>query len=425
VILGDATKVDLPEPADVCVSEIVGAIGGCEGAGAIMNGVWRHLREGAEMIPLRSTTLYAPVELPDELLEALSFRELPARYVDRIFAEVGHLFDLRLCVKGLDRSHLLAPPQVFEDLDFSRSVDPEGRQAATHAIERDGRLDGFLVWLTLDTGAGERIDILEHEHCWLPVFFPLFDPGIDVSVNDRIEAVSGAVLSDDRLHPDYFVEGTVHRRDAAPLAFRHFSARHGLAFQASPFYRRMFRDGVPRRATFEAQGLKQRLRDRLPEYMVPDVFVPLDRLPLTPSGKLDRRGLPVASAETGRAIARPPRPPRNRDENVVAGIWQSLLEIGDVGLQTNFFDHGGHSLLLLRVQDRLKEETGLDVSVTDLFKYPTVESLARRLQELQDSTRPHGESQQILHRAADRQRALGRMVARRQARASAAKDAPR
>ena len=77
-------------------------------------------------------------------------------------------------------------------------------------IERDGRLDGFLVWLTLDTGAGEPIDILAHEHCWLPVFFPLPE-ALDVSAGDRVESRSAAIVSGPDPHPDYILEGTVRR----------------------------------------------------------------------------------------------------------------------------------------------------------------------------------------------------------------------
>jgi amino acid adenylation domain-containing protein len=428
VILGDATQIELPERAEVCVSEIVGAIGGCEGAAVIMNRVRHLLTDDAAMIPERSTTLYAPVQLPAELIEELAFGPLAARYVEKIFAEVGHPFDLRLCVRGLDRGHLLGQPQLFEDLDFRGAVEPEVRHQASHRIDRAGRLDGFLVWLTLDTGGGETIDILEHEHCWLPVFLPLFDRGVEVSAGDRIESLSGAVLPRDGRtpHPDYFLEGSVHRQHGEAIAFRLSSARHGDTFRDSPFYDRFFRNGdVPRAAdqpprAFDSSPLKDRLRLRLPEHMVPDVFIPLDHLPLMASGKLDRRGLPAATAQARRDIA----PPRNEAEKAVAAIWQELLQIGEVGLQTNFFDHGGHSLLLLRVQDRIKQQMGIDVSVTDLFKHPTVETLARRLTlragppEKADHVNSH-------QRAAARQQALGRIADRRQLRPSAGKeDAP-
>ncbi|MCU1246142.1 MAG: hypothetical protein JWN02_2052, partial [Acidobacteria bacterium] len=430
VILGDATKVQLPEPADLCVSEIVGAIGGCEGAAVIMNGIRHLLGDNAEMVPIRSTTMYAPVELPEELLRELAFGPLPARYVDRIFAEIGYPFDLRLSVKGLNRSHLLAPPQTFEDLDFTGPVDPEPRHESAFRIQRDGRMDGFLVWLTLDTGGGERIDILEHEHCWLPVFFPLFER-LPLSAGDRIESVASTVLSDDSLHPDYFVEGTLHRKDSAPLPFRHDSAHHAPTFRGNAFYNRLFDGGiVPRLAAdarpakagaFDATALKQRLRQRLPEQMVPELFVKLDRLPLMPSGKLDRRALPAIAGDPAAEATRPLLPPRSQAERTIARIWQELLQIDGVGLQTNFFDHGGHSLLLLRVQDRVQGELGVEVSVTDLFKYPTVETLAQRLSEQQDAERPpDAEAGAGQKRASARQQALSRMADRRQARPGAA-----
>jgi amino acid adenylation domain-containing protein len=432
VILGDATKIELPELADVCVSEIVGSIGGSEGAAAIMNGVRRLLREDAAIVPIRSRTMYAPVELPAELLSDLAFGELPARYVERIFEQVGQPFDLRLCIRGLDRSHLLAEPRVFEDLDYRGVVDPEVRHRSRFEIQRDGRIDGLLVWLTLETGGGATIDILEHEHCWLPVFFPLFDGRPEVRAGDVIDALSGAILTGDAPHPDYFVEGSLVRNGRssanAPrnseepeelrgtavsdtLRFRHDAPRHGRELGATPFYRRMFEGGaIPRLAkkTFDASVVKQRLRELLPEHMVPEAFVQLDELPLLPSGKLDRRGLPTAAAP---APARAVVPPRNQAEKLVAGIWQQLLGLGDsvVGHDTNFFDHGGHSLLLLRVQDRIREDAGIDIPIADLFQYPTVESLARRLTIKEPAVADRGTS-----RAAARQQALGRMANRRQ-----------
>lgn len=398
VIHGDATKVALPVRPDVCVSEIVGAIGGSEGAAVILNEVRRRLLGGtAEMIPSRSMTMYAPVQLPEALLDELGFHPLPARYVSKIFKEVGYPFDLRLCVKGLNRSHLLAEPRVFEDLDFRALVEVEASHRANHRIERDGRLDGFLVWLTLDTGAGERIDILENEHCWLPVFFPVLDAGMQVSAGDMIEARCGTVLCDDGCHPDYFIEGTLLRQRREPIPFRHYSPHHDRAYRASPFYRKFFPgDAVPlleRKSAFppvrplDVSALKRKLRERLPEYMMPSEFVQLDRLPLTPGGKLDRRALPPAGAARAMHGGAEATPPHSQAERVIAKIWQELLQPGDVGLQTNFFDQGGHSLLLLKVQDSIRAETGVELPVTDLFKYPTVETLARHLGQQQERAR--------------------------------------
>ncbi|HEY0836558.1 MAG TPA: amino acid adenylation domain-containing protein [Azospirillum sp.] len=389
VIHGDATEVTLPEPAEVCVSEIVGAIGGSEGSAVIMNGVRHLLAPDALMIPPRSTTLFAPVQLPDGLLRRPGFGPLPGRYARRIFDEVGYPFDVRLCVRGLDRSHLLAEPRPFEDFDYRGVVDPEYRYEGEFACRRDGRFDGFLVWLTLDTGGGELIDILDHEHCWLPVFFPAFHPGRAVSTGDRIDAACGAVLCEDGLHTDYYIEGTLHRRGHEPAGFRHESPHHARVFRANPFHRDFFRDGEipmvePAAPASVAEGLRDRLRDRLPGAMVPAAVLMLDRLPLTPSGKIDRRALLALAAGRATAGAEPLAPPRDAGETTIARIWQEVLKLERIGLQTNFFDQGGHSLLLLEVQDRLHRESGVQVDVTDLFKYPTVESLAARLNQLRD-----------------------------------------
>jgi amino acid adenylation domain-containing protein len=128
--------------------------------------------------------------------------------------------------------------------------------------------------------------------------------------------------------------------------------------------------------------LRETLRERLPAYMVPSAIITIDHLPLSSSGKIDRRALldraaPVAAvANSGGAV------PCDETERLIAGIWQDLLGIEHVGVQTNFFEQGGHSLLLLAVQDRIRTDAHRAVAITDLFKYPTVESLARHLGRL-------------------------------------------
>jgi amino acid adenylation domain-containing protein len=418
VLHGDAAEITLPEPAEVCVSEIVGSIGGSEGAAVITNNVRRLLVPGARMIPERSVTLYAPVQLPDALLDRPGFGPLAARYADKIFAEVGRPFDLRLCVRGLDRSSLLGAARPFEDFDYRGPVEPEYRFETQFELERSGRFDGFLVWLTLDTGAGKKIDILNHEHCWLPVFFPASHPGQPVAAGDRIEAACGAVLCEDGLHSDYFIEGRLHRGGSEPVFFRHDAPRHARVFRDSPFHHAFFKDGaVPRvderapAAGFDGTALRERLRRRTPAHMVPSTIVPIDRLPLTSSGKLDRRAL-LASAGPG---ARAPPAPRNETEILVARIWRDVLGLSAVDIRTNFFEHGGHSLLLLEVQDRIQKEADRSVEITDLFRYPTVESLALHLAKQRDANwePPTEAASGGQTRASARQEALTRVSSRR------------
>lgn len=123
-------------------------------------------------------------------------------------------------------------------------------------------------------------------------------------------------------------------------------------------------------------ALRRFLRDRLPEYMVPAVFVVLDSLPLSPNGKVDRRALPKPPASTdGRPVS-----PRNDAERAVAAAWRDVLGVPSVGPEDNFFDAGGHSLLLFELQVRLEAHFGTPVAIVDLFRWTTVEEQARHLQ---------------------------------------------
>jgi len=120
--------------------------------------------------------------------------------------------------------------------------------------------------------------------------------------------------------------------------------------------------------------LRANLRQKLPEYMIPQSFALLDVLPLTGNGKIDRRALPkpVRTRQTDESYI----PPSNQIEQTVASIWREVLDIEVVGSRDNFFDLGGHSLLLAKVLSRLQEVFPNKVSMTDLFRYPTVEALS-------------------------------------------------
>jgi amino acid adenylation domain-containing protein len=119
------------------------------------------------------------------------------------------------------------------------------------------------------------------------------------------------------------------------------------------------------------------LRTRLPEPMIPAAWVALPALPLSPNGKLDRRALGrMEPASLARREESGPTRPLGQAEEAVAAVWREILGIEEVGRHESFFDLGGHSLLLVRVQARLAEELGREVSLVDLFRYPTVSTLA-------------------------------------------------
>jgi len=126
--------------------------------------------------------------------------------------------------------------------------------------------------------------------------------------------------------------------------------------------------------------LRAFLQRTLPGYMLPAAFIMIDTLPLTPNGKVDRRALLAlnyAQAEPGAAFAAPD----THLEQVLVDIWRGILGIEHIGLHDNFFDLGGHSLLLVRVRSTLQETLQRALSITDLFKYPTISTLVQFLEE--------------------------------------------
>ncbi|MDI2127083.1 non-ribosomal peptide synthetase [Yinghuangia seranimata] len=113
------------------------------------------------------------------------------------------------------------------------------------------------------------------------------------------------------------------------------------------------------------------LRERLPDYMVPSVLVPLTEVPLTPNGKLDRAALP--SEDTDAAAG---REPRNAHEERMCALFGELLGVEKVGIDDDFFALGGHSLLATRLSVRIRERFGVEMPLRTIVKYPTVAELA-------------------------------------------------
>ncbi len=140
------------------------------------------------------------------------------------------------------------------------------------------------------------------------------------------------------------------------------------------------------------------LSSKLPAYMVPTSFVVLDAFPLTPNGKVDRRALPapdVLRSELKSTYVAP----RNEIERTIAAIWQEVLQVRKVGTRDNFFDLGGHSLLMVQVHSKLRQIFHKEISMIEMFKYPTVGMLARYLrEELPDKSTVKEKSERIRSR---------------------------
>ena len=126
-----------------------------------------------------------------------------------------------------------------------------------------------------------------------------------------------------------------------------------------------------------AKELRERLMGTLPEYMVPSAFVILERMPVSPNGKLDRKALPAPHPAA--YVRRPYQPPTGKVEQSLADIWQSLLRVERIGRDENFFDLGGHSLLAVALAERIRGELGTELPLSAILEAPTIEHLARRM----------------------------------------------
>ncbi|WGV25108.1 non-ribosomal peptide synthetase [Halotia branconii] len=131
-----------------------------------------------------------------------------------------------------------------------------------------------------------------------------------------------------------------------------------------------------------ATELRQYLKAKLPEYMVPSAFVMLESLPLTSNGKIDRKTLPAPfqNSNSDRFVA-----PRNQLELQLTQIWSQILKVEEVGVKDSFFDLGGHSLLAPYLSARIKQQFSKDISIATLFQNPTIEQQATILQQDSDS----------------------------------------
>jgi thioester reductase-like protein len=122
--------------------------------------------------------------------------------------------------------------------------------------------------------------------------------------------------------------------------------------------------------------LRSWLKAKLPDYMVPSIFVELDSLPLTPNGKIDRRALPAPS-QTRPNLREAYVAPRNALEDQLATLWEDLLKVSPIGIHDNFFELGGHSLLVAQLMTRLKTQFNVEIALTHLFQAPTIAAYAQ------------------------------------------------
>ena len=128
----------------------------------------------------------------------------------------------------------------------------------------------------------------------------------------------------------------------------------------------------------DVSEIREYLADQLPDYMVPAYFVQLEKIPLTPNGKIDRKALPSPEISIEKQVDRCVAPQNDREKMIVA-IWKQVMEVEEIGVETNIFELGGNSIDIIKINARVKEAFSVDIPVVMMFRYPTVRSFAQYL----------------------------------------------
>ncbi len=235
-----AADLRLEAPVDVCVSEIIGSIGGAEGAAAVLRDVSaRLLAPGGVHVPDRCVTYAAAVALRD-LAPAPAFAPDGAAYLAPVFASVGRPFDVRLCFAGADPGVLVTGAAPVETLAFNGDLREQDEEGGAVPVLRPGAVDGLLLWMRLWCAPGAApVDALHEATNWMTVYLPVLDEPVPVAPGERVEVALARRTSDDGVHPDYEAVLRVGGVEA-----RRASAHHDAPFRGAPVYATLFPEGA-------------------------------------------------------------------------------------------------------------------------------------------------------------------------------------
>ncbi len=245
VFEGDATRVELPERADMCIAELVGAIGGAEGiAEALDDARKRHLTPGAVVVPHRVRTPIAAVGAGELLGGEPVLHPDAAPYVGEVLRSVDSVFDLRMCLNGLAESDLMTTAGVLEDLDLGMNTQDHASRT-TLQVTRSGAIDSCVLWLQLQCAPDQKfLDSLVTVTNWMPVLVPFdIDRPLPVEPGDVLDLDITRSLHDG-VHPRWSFTGAIRHTDGSLTPVRADSPYADGPFRASWLHRALFRDGA-------------------------------------------------------------------------------------------------------------------------------------------------------------------------------------
>jgi acyl carrier protein len=217
------------------------------------------------------------------------------------------------------------------------------------------------------------------------VFLPVFLPGVQVEEGDRIEGrCIRRASSENPLRMDYRLEGRILNGHGGVQPFFYRLPFIQRVFLGSAFYKQLFSTTPIEELTSEPNGkdtrqfvreLWDQIKSELPDYMLPSAIVKLNEFPLTPNGKVDRHALPApeyGSDQAGRA----PLGPR---QEALCSLFADALGVSQVGLDDNFFDLGGDSVMVIQLVKRIHATLGVNLPIRAFFEEPTVAGVSERL----------------------------------------------
>lgn len=227
---------------DVCVSEVIGCIGGSEGAAkVILDAKERLLKPKGKVIPFSCLTKVGGICLRD-LLPEIKVHKDSLTYLNQIFELNGGPFDVRLTLTHNMPEAVITTHGVVETLNFEGDLKLEDIEQCQIVVEQNGKIDGVLLWIDLLVDKfGKSLDSLKTETGWEVVYFPLFDTPVEVKKGDLMNISFERKLSKDNVHPDYFIKCDIETLDGRIFSESFNSPHYGNNFHTKDIYKQIFK----------------------------------------------------------------------------------------------------------------------------------------------------------------------------------------
>lgn len=239
---GMSTEIELAQKADVVVAEVIGSLGGAEGAAAILaDARRRHLAPGGVVIPHQCVTRAAAASLRQLVDDSIAFSPDGFKYLQAVFAWHGSPFDVRLRIANPNRAGIVSNDEAVEVLEFNSAPKLADQKSARLIVERPGAIDGILLWMQLWCAAdGPPLDALRMPTNWASIFMPLFEREIMAEPGDVLNLSFAWAVKDAQIYPDYDLRATLQTAKNGVHKGTWHSPHRGGAFRSHPIYRTLF-----------------------------------------------------------------------------------------------------------------------------------------------------------------------------------------